>query len=241
MTTLRLKVFILFMITATLFGCASKTLHNVNLEKVNESKEKEFKIGVVKIFASSPVPFGEDINKKVEALKAIPIEEICETIKNTYKLEVNKTVDKTIHIVSESEGRSSLPSGVPQRTGFGISVGTGTENPYYGNLRYSNPGTLKAMMGFSSKIEKQNGPQNYINIFYGLNFPQVPIGGKITFWYYIVVESDGNEIVSHSDNVAQIPVPTKSLIIDSVTIWNEFVGNAKNINSKLQNDISNSN
>lgn len=224
----------LLFISLVASGCA--TSQRVNLEVLEASKAKTFKLGVVKAAGSLPsIPFAgsSHLSAKEKALARIPIEDICATLKEEYALQIDTNVDRTPKVVKERSGNGTAPP--PTRAGFTINLQPTTENAYYGNIEYDNASTIWLMLGGNSKTKNDQDVPEIMNVSYG--FEVAPFTFKAYFLYAITIKSSGKDVLSLTGIVETIPLPMKGLIIDEDGIWNEYVEYATRINNALKRDL----
>jgi hypothetical protein len=217
------KYLIVFLIIAAslLSGCATQNRHIVNSEALKLNMQRAFKIGAVKVVvAKNLTPFGNEIDRKIDALNVIPIEAICNTLESTYGIRIDSTTDNTVRIISKLDESKTTYYGTP----------------YYGNVLYTEHSFLKSLFGLCPSIIKNKSPKDVVNITYGLREPSFKM--KLTYWYSVNVRSDDQEIISHSGIIANTPSPKKYLFLDLEAVLNELVINAKKIHTILIKDIT---
>lgn len=212
---------ILFFTLTLLIGCSSLNESNeVNIGAINTNSQKTFKIGTVRVESNTSPQFYSILDKKEEALKTIPIDNICKILESRYGIIIDKTVDKKIFLIAKPDGFNY------KRDIF---------NPYYGNTKYIRPSFAARMLGIRS-YDTQGEPGDVINIIYGVKLPPLPFG-DIVYWYSITVKSEDETLISLSENISEGPLPKENLNPNYYTICKELIAKANNIDKNLAKNI----
>lgn len=176
--------------------------HVVNIDEIERNKSKTFNIGIVKAAGRRWSFYGDNLNKKEEALKRIPVKDICNLLAKNYGLKINTQADLTTKIVKEDEGQSYAPP-----SSYGSSSGTSyyiqlkvmkSDNPYFGNKEYSETGMLKGL--FVNPSLKGEDVGNTVDIVYSYFVDGFPLKDK--YYYQVSVKSDDKVLIYHYGAVA---------------------------------------
>jgi len=215
----------------TISGCAT---HKVDIKAIEANRNKTFKVGMIKVAGRMPVPGGDNVGKKIEALEKIPVKGINDALGSRYGIRFDTYFDKTVKTVFEKvEGQGSS---APSSATISVKLNMMSENPYCGNKEYKKTGLLKDILPLlaGSAIEDEDvGDNIYITYGYkgGLLFKDI-------FFYEVIVKSDDIVLVHQVGTVAEIDTPKKGLIIDINGVWNNFVTYADKITEALVRDIN---
>jgi len=235
MKATKLSSVLLLLLLFVVSGCA--TSQKVSSGLLEESKTKTFKIGVIKTAIhgqTTPFNLGSTyIEKKKEALMRIPIEDICDTLGEYYSLKIDANVDKAPRILVERGDGS--PASSPSST-FSITPYPTSENAYYGNLEYDNPG--QAWLNFRGNTKIVNGDTfpDVINITYWMDLSSVPF--KTRFLYAIYAKSSGKDVLELKGIVATVPRETGWFGVQKSKGWDEYVNHAGQVNEALKRDLA---
>lgn len=131
---------IAFLLVMLSFLAACAKNHEINIVEIEKNRDKTFKVGIVKVMGRHWNFYGDNLEKKKEALKKISVKDIAEVLAKKYGLKVDTETNPTVKVARESEGQGypgqSASSG---RTGWSYSIRVNpmkSENPYYGNKEY---------------------------------------------------------------------------------------------------------
>jgi hypothetical protein len=188
------------LITLFVTGCASKIPEFppyliVNNNLLEQSKNKIFKLGVVKADGNPYIttvsePFRFEYKKKT--LNKIPIEEICSLLSSKYSITIDTTVDKTAKIVKEGCGNNSgtLTFSTfgrnPQFFG-GIKINAWwVDSAYYGNFKYDGESVCPQAINIDDFPDVVNVTYSFVYDVYT---------SKEMFYYDINVSSSGQDIL----------------------------------------------
>ena len=222
-----------------LSGCATETWQRIDFNLLEQSGDREFKLGIVKAAAAGPVGLPDalgHIEEKTEALMRIPVEEICSALNERYALNIDTDVDRTPRIVKE---RTDLYWSRPgPRAGFRSSgkgsfrVGTMIRSIYYGNLTYDNPNTFLVFMGFlNPRIRAAQSMTDIVNVGYWMKSDPF----NIRFYYAVGVISSGENVLEIQGVVADRPKDW--FTFDKKPVWDAYIENAGNIGRALRRDL----
>jgi hypothetical protein len=209
--------------TFLLAGCPAQQSHVVKTETIKANANTLFRIGMVKVVVPGHVvmPFSGAWDEKVRALKEIPIEAICSTLKTTYGVNIDTSVGDSIHLVYESDPGSNRNT---------IAV------PYYGNTKFTERSFFTTFVGIRQTVIKSESPSDAVDITYELEQP--PFTFTLTYWYSIVVRTGDQEIISHRGIVAKHDLPSNYGIVDYPALWEGFRAGTKSINERFVKDVS---
>jgi predicted nucleotidyltransferase len=222
-TMLFRKVYLIAFLATVILVTGCTKVHKVKLEKIDPSET--YRIGVIKVAGVMPIPVGNHIEKKVQALQNIQYEEICQIIEHAYNIKINKTIkDKTPKFLVEYEFNNPVT------------------NAYFGNDEYvqKSPVAIGSLFNYYRRENVNN--QSHIDIIYRfatekslLSFPTE------RFYYEIIVNKDEEDIIVHKGLIGAAPIPMRgpfNIITDLDGLWDAIIASAKNIDEVLLSDIN---
>lgn len=208
-------------ITAFMLLSGCMTAHKINPGKIDTSET--YRIGVVKVAGAVPIPFGNHIEKKIQALNNIQYEEICKIIQNKYGIYIKTEIlDKTPKILVEYENNNPI------------------KNVYFGNDLFEQKSPIP-IAGLFNYYKRQNvDGKNYIDITYYITGSSNPLKPSLKSYYNIVVRKNNEDIIIHKDKVSEAKVPMLAifnLVEELDVLWNSIISSARDIDEALLRDI----
>ena len=214
----------LLLLVLSISACA--TAHKVNIDAIEANKNKTFTIGIIKVTGKPPLPFGDNVDKKITVLQKIPIKEICDVLFANYGIKVNPDFNRTIKVVDERSENYPHVKG---------------KNPYWGNKEYNEPGLLRRILFFAAPTIIDEDIGDTVSITYSFRMVGSPWALKDEMYYEITVRSDAEVLMLQKGIVATVDIPWKGLIGDAQAItefiWNGVNSHAEKIPEALARDI----
>ncbi|MGA1840608.1 MAG: hypothetical protein ACMUIU_08280 [bacterium] len=230
------KVLLNSLFSLLLFFCSCATSsHKVNFKKIQENKNKTFKLNMVKVAGCKGSYRDDYIKNKKDALEKIPIDKICNTLNSHYGLEIDTNIDKTTQIAYDcvecgfgesSTGGSSHPgTGVHLK----INIQPTCQNPYWGYIEPTQGILNRIFKGFEESEISQ--PSEIIEITYGCgqsDASRLLFDTKLE--YQVIIKTKDKILVKHKGIVESFK--------KQKDMWDNIISCTDKINDALIRDIN---
>lgn len=204
----------LILTTLLLVGCTT-IMKTVNMEEIKAHEGKVFQLGIVMVCSECPIGLKVRLDKNLEALERMPIEEICSVLRTEYNIEVDTRADHTTKTLWKKYPYWGKSTYVPDRTRSRWPFAGGT-------IQDENEGCM-VYIAYAARPDNKG--------------TQLPWSLKETFYYDVLVKSDETVLLHLWDPIEVIDMPKKKLIIDFAGYWDEMVAHVDTIPEALKRGI----